>query len=230
MVCMKQIQREEVLQRTADAVAQIALPHPVRVGIDGGSASGKTYFADELAEVLRGMGRVVVRAGLDGFHNPPELRHRQGALSVEGYVEDSFDHAAVRRCVLDPLGPGGSLRYCPEVYDHAVGEARESSWVQVPADAVLVFEGVMLFRDELVDAFDYKILLETSHRVALERAKVRDLDHFGSLDRLFSKYTQRFQPGQDLYRARCRPEEMADMILNNDDLACPSLYTRSSEA
>ena len=88
----------------------------------------------------------------------------------------------------------------------------------------------MLFRDELVDAFDYKILLETSHHVALERAKVRDLDHFGSLDRLFSKYTQRFQPGQDLYRARCRPEEMADMILNNDDLACPSLYTRSSEA
>ncbi len=197
------------------------LAHPVRVGIDGGSASGKTYFADGLAGVLRGLGRGVVRAGLDGFHNPPEVRHRRGAMSVEGYVEDSFNYGAVRACVLDPLGSEGDLRYCAEVYDHHAGKVRDVPWVSAERDAILVFEGVMLFREELVDAFDYKILIETSPAVALERARKRDLEHFGDVQTLESKYTQRFQPGQDLYRQQCRPEDLADLVVDNDDWGSP---------
>ena len=213
--------REEVLRLAAERIVCLELAHPVRVGIDGGSASGKTFFADELAGVLQGMGREVVRAGLDGFHNPPEVRHRRGPMSVEGYVEDSFNYGAVRACVLDPLGPEGDLRYQAQVYDHQAGEVREAPWVPVGMGCILVFEGVMLFREELVDALDFKILLETSHAVALERARVRDLAHFGDLGTLESKYTRRFQPGQDLYRQRCRPEELADMVVDNGDWESP---------
>ena len=76
----------------ANRLAAIKLPHPLRVGIDGVSASGKTVLADELAVVLQKMNREVIRTGIDGFHNPPEIRHRRGSMSVEGYVEDSFDY------------------------------------------------------------------------------------------------------------------------------------------
>lgn len=217
------LSRGEVIQAVALKVAQLELLHPVRVGVDGVSASGKTLFADELAGILSGMGRQVVRAGLDGFHNPPEVRHRLGPLSVEGYMEDSFNHAAVRECVLDPLGPEGDLRYRSEVYDHGAEESRQSEFLLASSDSILIFEGVMLFRAEIVDCFDFKILVQTSFEVALERAKVRDLEHFGSLDTLLEKYTQRFIPGQALYIERSRPGTLADCVVWNDDLLRPKL-------
>ena len=213
--------RDKVLRFAADKISGLDLTHPVRVGIDGVSASGKTFFADELAEVLRSFGHKVIRAGLDGFHNPPEIRHRRGSMSVEGYVEDSFNYSAVQDCVLIPLGPGGNLRIREQVYNHKIDAIQENKWANIEPDSILVFEGVMLFRDELSDYFDFKILLETSHSVSLERAKIRDLAHFGDLKTLESKYCQRFLPGQDLYIKQCMPDRLADLIVDNQDWNAP---------
>jgi uridine kinase len=46
----------------------------VRVAIDGVDGAGKTTFANELAEVVGGLGRPVIRASVDGFHNPRVVR------------------------------------------------------------------------------------------------------------------------------------------------------------
>ena len=215
--------RKDILQTVAHRLAAIKLPHPLRVGIDGVSASGKTVLADELAVVLREMNREVIRAGMDGFHHPPEIRHRRGSMSVEGYVDDSFDYQAVRKSVLDPLGPEGSLSYLPEVFDHGTETAKQSDLVFASSDAILLFEGVMLFRKEIVNAFDYRILVDTSFEVALERAKTRDLKHFGNMHTLLDKYTRRFFPGQKRYLAEYRPAAKANVIMANDDPDHPEL-------
>ena len=215
--------REQALQAVADKLVKLDLPHPVRVGVDGISASGKTFFSDELAAVLRSRGREVVRAGLDGFHNPPEIRHRQGPTSVDGYLEDSFDFEAVRRCVLDPLGPGGNRLYRVEVYDHKTEQAREVPVVAADSRAILVFEGVTLFRREIAASFDFKILVQTSFEVALERAKTRDLAHFGDMETLLTKYNQRFIPAQRHYLKESRAASEADLVVGNDDWARPIL-------
>jgi len=215
--------RKEILDEIAHAIGKIGLPHPVRVGIDGLSASGKTVFADELAGVLKEKGKKVVRAGLDGFHNPPEIRHRQGPMSVEGYVEDSFDYAAVRENLLQPLGPGGDRRYAPEIFDHRKGEAKTVEFKEAPEDAILLFEGVMLLRKELVEFFDFRILVMCSVEVILERAKVRDLAHFGDMETLLEKYEKRFVPGQKKYLAENQPAQVADLIFFNDDPEFPTL-------
>ena len=208
--------RKDILQAVANRLAAIKLPHPLRVGIDGVSASGKTVLADELAVVLQKMNREVIRIGIDGFHNPPEIRHRRGPMSVEGYVEDSFDCSAVRKCVLEPLGPDGSLSYQPEIYDHAKETSKPPNSISASPDAILLFEGVMLFREEFASFFDYRILVDTAFEVALERAKVRDLKHFGNMGTLLEKYTLRFIPGQKSYLAKCRPAEQANAIFGND--------------
>ena len=215
--------RTDILQAIANRLAAIKLPHPLRVGIDGVSASGKTVLADELAVVLQKMNRKVIRTGIDGFHNPPEIRHRRGSMSVEGYVEDSFDYAAVRKCVLNPLGPEGSLSYQPEIYDHAKETGKPPNSISASSDAILLFEGVMLFRKEIVNAFDYRILVDTTFDVALERAKTRDLKHFGNMQTLLGKYTRRFIPGQKRYLAECQPAAKANVILANDDPERPEL-------
>jgi len=215
--------RTKILKAIANRLAAIKLPHPLRVGIDGVSASGKTILADELAVVLQKMNREVIRTGIDGFHNPPEIRHRRGSMSVEGYVEDSFDYAAVRKCVLNPLGPEGSLSYQPEIYDHAKETGKPLNSISVSSDAILLFEGVMLFREEFTSSFDYRILVDTSFDVALKRAKTRDLKHFGNMQTLLDKYTRRFIPGQKRYLAECRPAEQANAIFENDDPYRPKI-------
>ena len=220
---MRDSPRKDILNEIALAIGKIELPHPVRVGIDGLSASGKTILADELAELLQEGGRKVIRAGLDGFHNPPETRHRQGPMSVDGYVEDSFDYLAVREKVLQPLGPDGNGWYCPEIFDHQNGEPLETDPRESTTDSILLFEGVMLFRKELVDFFDFRILIICSEKVIIERAKVRDLDHFGDVETLLEKYGQRFLPGQNRYFSESQPEQVADLLFLNDDPEKPNL-------
>lgn len=220
---MKDSPRKEILNKIAQAIGEIGLPHPVRVGIDGLSASGKTVLANELAGILQEQGKNVIRAGLDGFHNPPEIRHRQGPMSVRGYVQDSFDYVAVREKVLRPLGPGGNRKYVPEIFDHQKGEAQTVEPREATEDAILLFEGVMLLCKELIDFFDFRILVMCSVEVILERAKVRDLRHFGDMETLLEKYEQRFIPGQKEYLAENQPEQVADLIFLNDDPESPSI-------
>lgn len=45
--------RGEFVTRLAEAISSVTTTHPLRVAIDGPSASGKTTLADELAVVLR---------------------------------------------------------------------------------------------------------------------------------------------------------------------------------
>jgi uridine kinase len=105
------MQRPSLLEMLADRIAAEARPHPIRVGIDGADGVGKTTLANELVEPLRRRGLPVIRASIDGFHQPRHVRYRLGRGSPEGYFRDSFDYDALTSGLLRPLGPGGSLRY-----------------------------------------------------------------------------------------------------------------------
>src|ERR671936_3199905 len=91
------------VEELANRIETVRRPHPVRVAIDGVDAAGKTTLADELAAVLRGRGREVIRASIDGFLRPRAERYRRGELSPEGYYHDSFDYAALRETIGEAL-------------------------------------------------------------------------------------------------------------------------------
>ena len=57
-----------------------------RVAIDGVDGAGKTTLANELAPRLELEGRPVIRASVDGFHNPRIVRYRLGKTSPEGFM------------------------------------------------------------------------------------------------------------------------------------------------
>ncbi|GAB2673583.1 hypothetical protein [Kribbella swartbergensis] len=63
------VQRKEVLRTVAELVPEAVGADCVRVGVDGVDGSGKTTFANELADVLRNLGRYVVRVSVDDFHH-----------------------------------------------------------------------------------------------------------------------------------------------------------------
>jgi len=125
--------RELVIERLTGFVTSQQRPHPLRVAVDGPDAAGKTTLADELAAALLEHGRPVLRISADDFHRPAEERLRRGSLSAEGYFLDAFDYPALRRLVLDPLGPDGDRRY-----QRAVTAARLTPEPErAPANAVL---------------------------------------------------------------------------------------------
>jgi uridine kinase len=217
------VKRQVLLERLADAVDERRRPHPVRVALDGPDAAGKTTLADELGETLRRRGRHVVRASIDGFHRPRTERYRRGTDSPAGYYEDSFDLDALRRVLLQPLGPGGSREYRTAVFDVVADAPRAEPLLRVPDDAVLLLDGVFLLRPELCDVWDLRVFASVEPEETLRRALVRDRGLHASAAELERRYRTRYIPAQLLYLGAVRPEELADLVVVNDDPARPRL-------
>ena len=215
--------RAVLLDRLATLIAGVRLGHPTRVALDGPDAAGKTTLADELAAVLRERGRHVVRASVDGFHRPRAERYARGPDSPEGYYEDSFDHDALRRGLLEPLGPDGDLRFRRATFDHRTDSHVSEPASTAPVDAVLVFDGVFLQRRELRSHFDLCVFVSVAFDETMRRALDRDAPLLGSREEVERRYQERYVPGQRLYFAAVRPRELADVVVRNDDPAAPVL-------
>src|SRR5919198_165461 len=93
-------------------IASLELGHPIRVGLDGRSAAGKTTLADVLADMVQPtLHRPVVRASIDDFHRPGhKFRSMRGEWTARSYYDESYDYLAFRDLVLRPLGAGGNRR------------------------------------------------------------------------------------------------------------------------
>jgi len=198
-------------------------PHPVRVAIDGVDAAGKTTLADELVQPLRRLGRTVIRASVDRFHNPAVVRRRR-ADSAESYFRDSFDHAGLETALLGPLGPGGSRRYRTAIFDHHSDEPVHADREAAPADAVLLFDGVFLLRPELREHWDFSIFVRANFDVTLRRALVRDRELFGNEAAVRERHRERYVPGQRLYLDEVEPQRLACVVIENDDPAQPRVH------
>lgn len=216
------LSRSELLERLADLVTAdrpraAARAHPTRVAIDGPDGAGKTTLADELAPVVRARGRSVIRASVDDFHRPRADRYQRGPDSAVGYYEDSFDLAALREVLLDPLGPAGDGRYRSAVFAHRTDQPVAEPARLAAADAVLLLDGVFLQRPELRDAWDVTIYLSISIEEMLRRACRRDVSLFGTEAAVEHRYRIRYIPGQELYNAAANPMENADVVVFNDN-------------
>ncbi len=149
------------------------------------------------------------------------MRKRQGDRSPRGYYEDSFDYDAFVHHVLGPLGPGGSRRVRRAVYDFRADSPVESPEELVPANGVVVCDGIFLLRPELNGYWDFRVFLDVSFDVALERALARDLELFGSIDAVRDRYRSRYIPGEQHYLDTVDPEALADVIIGNNDFLNP---------
>jgi uridine kinase len=191
----------------------------VRVGVDGVDGSGKTVFAGELAAALRGAGREVVQVSVDDFHHVREVRYRRGRTSPEGFWLDSFDYPRLLAEVLEPLGPGGSLRYRPRGHDLDTDEVLDGPWLTAPAGAVLVVDGLFLHRPELAGQWDFSVFLEVPFEVTAARMAERDGTHPDPEHPSMARYVE----AQRRYFTECTPWARADLVVDNAAFEQPRL-------
>ena len=212
-------QRRRLLDRVAERIAGLAGGRAMLVGIDGVDGAGKTVFADELAEVLQSRRMPVVRASVDGFHNPRTVRYRRGRSSPEGFFLDSYDYPAMRELLLEPLRPEGSRQIVRAVYDVATEQPVQADLETVAEDSVLVFDGIFLHRTELRDDWDVSAFLDVGFEVSIPRGAARG---YGDPDPAAAS-NRRYVEGQRLYLARCKPYQHATFVIDNEDLDAPTL-------
>lgn len=201
---------QRIVATRADGIARVAI-----TGVDG---AGKTRLADELAPLV-GAYRPVIRASIDGFHNPRAIRHARGRTSPEGFYRDSFNLALLRDVLLDPLGPTGTGRYRVAAFDHHTDSEVDAPAGTAPANAVLLVDGIFLQRPELEEVWDLTIFLDLPFSQSFARMAVRD----GSPADEEAPVNQRYREGQRLYLAECRPQAEADILVDYADLDAPRI-------
>jgi uridine kinase len=212
------------IEELVDRITALTLPHPLRVAIDGVDGVGKTTLANEIVEPIRRRGRAVIRASVDGFHNPRNVRYKLGRISPEGYFRDSFNYSALITTLLVPLGPGGSRLYCPAVFNYRTDSEIPMRFETAPPDAILLFDGVFLLRPELSEYWDLTIFIDAPFSVTVRRMSQRDGTSSPDVDAVENR---RYVDGQRLYLRLCAPKGAATIVVNNEDLISPELiYTK----
>jgi len=99
---------------------------------------------------------------------------------------------------------------------------------------VLIFDGLFLLRPELVGYWNLSVfLIAYSRREAAwneylslglpERGDLRDAEIASRIERA---RRHRYVEGQALYERQARPREHANIVIDNDDFACPRVIAR----
>ena len=225
------MERKNIFKLLEKKIRDINLSHPARVAIDGVDGSGKTVFADDLADHLKRTKRQIIRASIDKFHNAKQVRYQKGEYSPEGYYFGSFDNRALIDNLLEPLGSNGPMEYRKGIFDYMSDKESDSSPEKAQKDSILIFDGIFLFRPELFSFWDLKIFLDVPFEITLERVRKRTKDkkYLGTDSNITDKYEKRYIPGQKLYFKNANPKEKADIAINNSDFDDPVVERMPSQ-
>ena len=119
--------------------------------------------------------------------------------------------------MLTPLGPDGNLIYKTSVFDFRTNSEAHSPTQTAQKNSILLFDGVFLLRQELIDYWDYKIFVDVDFDESLRRATQRDKEIFGSASSARERYMKRYIPGQKIYLKTVNPKTFADVVVKNNE-------------
>jgi hypothetical protein len=178
----------------------------VRVAVDGAPSAGPGRLADALVEPLRVHGRAALHIPAGGFLRAASLRLERGRTNPDAYYEDWLDLRALTREVLAPLGPGGTGRVLPSLWDAEADRASRAEYVELPPGGVVVVSGALLLGAGL--DFDLAVHLAQSPAALARRVEP-------SL-----AWTL---PAYERYAEEVMPELIADVVVRVDDPNHPAL-------
>lgn len=82
---------------------------------------------------------------------------------------------------------------------------------------IIIVEGVLLYKKEYKDLFDYKLWIDIDFDTGIERAlkRKRDRKYYKDEDELLNRYLGRFYKGQALHMRIDNPKNNCDYIMKN---------------
>ena len=180
------------------------------IAIDGVDGAGKTTFADRIGPLVAGLGRAVVRASVDGFHNPRSVRYCRGRDDPFGFFADSYDYDVLKSHLIGPFKAGADAVEVAR-FDHRTDRRVTDASRTVDPLAVLILDGIFLHRDELRGLWDFSIFLHAPYAETFARMAKRD----GCDPNPYASTNRRYYEGQNLYLSTCNPQARADLVIDN---------------
>lgn len=215
--------RKQCIKEIANHILMLNLTHPTRVGVSGITASGKTTFANELAEEIKKRGLPVTCASIDDFHNSKVIRYTQGKESARGYYEDAHDYTAFKERLLKPLGPNGNLQYETISHNLKTDIPVHNEPLMAQPNMVLIVDGTFLLKKDVEYLFDYKIFVDTDFEIARKRGAKRETEAFGSYEEAEKMFLNRYHSTCKMYIDEHNPKSCADVVFQNSDLGNPEV-------
>ncbi|MES5893592.1 MULTISPECIES: hypothetical protein [Bacillus cereus group] len=215
--------RKQCMKEIANHILRLNLTHSIRVGVSGITASGKTTFANELAEEMKKRGVQATRASIDDFHNPRVIRYAQGKESARGYYEDAHDYSAFKERLLKPLGPNGNSHYETISHNLITDILVHNEPLVASQNMVLIVDGTFLLKKDIAHLFDYKIFVDTDFEIARKRGAKRETEAFGSYEEAEKMFLNRYHAACRIYIDEHNPKECADVVFSNSDFENPEV-------
>ncbi len=178
----------------------------LRVAVDGADAAGGRELADALVDPLQRHGVEALRVSAADYLRAASLRYEHGRTDPDSFYESWLDTGALAREVLDPLGPQGSGRWLPALWDATADRATRAAYAQAGAPAVLLVDGTFLLGNGM--SFDLAVHLHLSAAALTRRTPP---DQHWTL------------PAYARYAAEVDPLSAADVIVRTDDPRHPAI-------
>ena len=178
----------------------------LRVALDGPCCADPHGLAAALVDPLQVLGREVAHVRADTFWRDASLRLEHGREDALSFRDEWLDAAALRREVLEPLGPGGSGSYLPSLRDPGTNRATRADLRRAREATILVVSGELLLGRDL--PFDRTIHLSLS---AAARARRMPKSWAWTL------------PAFDDYDRDIDPVGTADVVIRLDDPRHPAI-------
>lgn len=180
----------------------------VRVAVDGAAATDPDGLAARLLEPVQARGRAAVHIRADAFWRDAALRLEYGHTDEYSLVHSWLDYDALRREVLDPLGPDGTRRYLSSLRDPVTNRATREPPRDAAPGTVVVISGQFLLGHGL--PFDRTIHLSVSP---------------GALARMTTAELAWTLPAFDRYDAEVAPQRLADVVIRMNHPNRPAIRT-----
>lgn len=191
----------------AAQLAERVLDEGGRVAIDAAVPTDARSLATAVADHLTGLGRPVIAVHAANFLRPRSIRLETGADDPEAGYHRWVDFAALRREVLDRLVRDGAV--LPSLWSADIDRATRAEPVQLPPSGIVIVDGPLLLRTELVDAYELRVHLRVSEAAMRRRLERADAD------RVIGAWS--------MYREWDFPEQAADVVVGFENPDRPVL-------
>ncbi len=183
---------------------------PFTIGITGGSASGKTYFMQQLIE--RFGEAQICRISQDNYYLPVDTipRDKNGVENFD--LPETIDHVLFA-AHLAALRKGNPVRQQEYTFNNPLLTPKMLRFEPRP---VLIVEGIFLYYfEEVARQIDLKIFIDAREHIKIKRRISRDaLERGYDLDDVLYRWEHHVAPTYEKYVRPLREE--ADIVINNN--------------
>ena len=184
---------------------------PFLIGVNGGTASGKTTVCRMIIEELRDHRVAIISQ--DSFYRGLTPEEHANVKDYNFDHPDAFDYKLLIETMtkMKTLGPGETIDI--PVYDFVTHSRSPDEVRTVESADVIILEGILTFHNaELLDQMHMKIFVDTDDDLRLARRILRDIAERGrDVAGVLHQYERFVKPAYDDFIQPCK--KCADVIL-----------------